>query len=254
MEFLPKEKWARILVLAAFVILLAVSVYLFFGRLLAILLPFVLAFILGRLLQSPLNKLNVRLKLPIKLLGFLLVTVVIFFIGFVVFLLANQLVAEVQRLFNKLSENSEAILSSGAELFSGLKNKFPFIYQYLDGDVINGTLTEVMKNTLSSLTSWLAAILTSFVKGLPDIGLFFVVFVIASYYFTMDHQRIVSSVKGLLPDKLKAPITSATSQCRFGLYQGIFRSAISYLCPAVCGFFGVGGKLCHHPCRDNLPA
>lgn len=206
MEYLPKQKWAKILVIAAFIILAGISVYLFFGRILSILLPFALAFLLGRVLQSPLNKLHKRIGLHEKLLGFILITIIIFFVGFVCFLLANQLVSEVQRLFEKLTISSESILSSAADILDKTGKRFPFIYEYLDGEVINGTLTEVLKNTLSALTSRLAAVLTAFVKALPDIGLFFVVFVIAAYYFTMDYDRIVTAAKDILPDRLKAPV------------------------------------------------
>lgn len=214
MSLLPKEKWAKILVISAFAILIGAAIYLFFGKLLSILLPFVLAFGIGRTLQSPIRKLRQRIKLPKAILGFLLVSIVIFFIGFVCFLFANQLVAEFQRLFEKLSRNSEGILSSVTSLLDETERKFPFIYEYLDRDVIKGSVTEVIKNSLTTLTSRLADALTAFVRGLPDIGLFFVVFVIASYYFTMDNDRISDNLSGLLPKKLKNKLSSTLKELR----------------------------------------
>ncbi len=214
MSFLPKEKWAKILVISAFTILAGAGIYLFFGKLLSILLPFVLAFGIGRMLQTPIQKLRERIKLPKAFLGFILVSVVIFFIGFVCFLFVNQLVAEFQRLFEKLSRNSEGILSSVAALLDETERKFPFIYEYLDRDVIKGSVTEVIKNTLTSLTSRLAEVLTAFVRGLPDIGLFFVVFVIASYYFTMDNDRISKALSDLMPKKLKNKLSTALKELR----------------------------------------
>lgn len=214
MSFLPKEKWAKILVTAAFAVLLGIGIYLFFGKILSILLPFAFAFGIGRMLQSPVQKLHGRIRLPKALLGFILVSVVIFFLGFVCFLFINQLVAESQRLFEKLSRNSEGILSSVAALLDETERKFPFIYEYLDRDVIKGSVTEVIKNILTSLTSRLAGALTAFVKGLPDIGLFFVVFVIASYYFTMDNDRISKAISDLLPKNLKNKLSFASKELR----------------------------------------
>lgn len=200
---LPEQRWARLLVLSAYILLAALVVFLFMGKLISLFLPFAFAFAVGYMLRSPTEKLHRRLGIPRKLVGLILVSVVIFFIGFVVFLLANQLVSEAQRLFERLSQSSGKILSDTAKLLDRLAEKFPFIYEHLDRDVINGSLTEVLKNFISSLSASLAQLLTAFVTGLPDIGLFFVVFVIASFYFAMDLEGITSTVSALIPHRMK---------------------------------------------------
>ena len=200
---LPEQRWARLLVLSAYILLAALVVFLFMGKLISLFLPFVFAFAVGYMLRSPTEKLHRRLGIPRKLVGLILVSVVIFFIGFVVFLLANQLVSEAQRLFERLSQSSGKILSDTAKLLDRLAEKFPFIYEHLDRDVINGSLTEVLKNFISSLSASLAQLLTAFVTGLPDIGLFFVVFVIASFYFAMDLEGITSTASALIPHRTK---------------------------------------------------
>ena len=214
MNALPKEKWAKILVISAFVILAGVGIYLFLRKILPLFLPFIIAFIIGRLMQSPINRLRKRLKWPVPCLGFILTAVIISFLGFVVFLLINQLIAEAQRLFERLSENSELILSSASAFLDEAGKKLPFIYDYMDRDVIYGTVSEVIKNTLTALTSQLAGILTAFVKGIPDIGLFFVVLVIASFYFAMDYNRIAATISSLLPHKMKGTLASAMSSLK----------------------------------------
>lgn len=214
MSLLPNEKWARILVVAAYTLLAGAAVYLFFGKVLSLFLPFGAAFLVGWLLRSPTDKLCQRFKAPKKLIGFILVLVVMFFIGFVAFLLANQLISEAQRLFEKLSENSGNILASVADALDRLGEKFPFIYDHLDRDVVNGTVTEVLKNLLTSLSGYIASGLTALVTRLPDIGLFFVVFVIASFYFTMDFDAVTSAVNKLLPQKMKNTLRSALERIR----------------------------------------
>lgn len=214
MGFLPKEKWAKVLVISAFVILAGTGIYIFFGKILSLFLPFIIAFLIGRLLQNPINRLRSRLKWPVPCLGFILTTVVIFFLGFVFFLLANQLIAEAQRLFDKLSENSEVILSSVSSFLDEAGKKLPFIYDYMDRDVIYGTVTEVIKNIITALTSQLAGILTAFVKGIPDIGLFFVVLVIASFYFSMDYKRISTSIASMLPKRMKSRVADAVDRLK----------------------------------------
>ncbi len=209
MGILPKEKWSRILVLSAYVLIVGAGIYLFFGKVISLLAPFLSAFFIGWLLFAPAEKLCRRTGIKRKLLSVFLVLTVIFFIGFIAFLLANQLISEAQRLFEKLSENSGNILSSAAELLDGLGNKFPFIYEHLDREVINGTVTEVIKNLITSLSSYLATILTGFVTRLPEICLFFVVFVIASFYFAIDFKNITASMARLIPHRFKSRAGSA---------------------------------------------
>ena len=116
MSILPKERWAKLLVLSAYILLAVLAVFLFMGRLFNLFMHFVFAFFVGWMLRSPTEKLHRRFGIPRKIVGFILVSVVIFFIGFVVFLLANQLISEAQRLFEKLSESSGKILSDAAKL------------------------------------------------------------------------------------------------------------------------------------------
>lgn len=197
---LPKEKWAKTLVISAYIILGGAVVYLFFGRLLSLLLPFIFALLVAAVIQGPAKSLCARTALPFKLCAVLLVLAVIFFLGFVVFLLGNQLISEAQRLFEGLSRNSEQILRSASELLNSMEQKMPFIYDHIDPQVVKGSVTEVLKNLISTLSSALASMLTAFVSSLPDIGLFFAVFVISCFYFAADFGTISRCLK-CLPQK-----------------------------------------------------
>ncbi len=211
MGILPTQKWARILIFSAYILITVIGIYFFFGKIISLLAPFLAAFFVGWLLCSPAEKLCSRTGLKRKILSFILVITVIFFIGFVAFLLANQLISEAQRLFERLSENSGNILSSAAELLDSIGKKFPFIYEHLDREVINGTVTEVLKNLITSLSTYLATALTAFVTKLPDICLFFVVFVIASFYFALDFKNITVTATRLIPSRFRSRASSALS-------------------------------------------
>ncbi|MBR4880625.1 MAG: sporulation integral membrane protein YtvI [Clostridia bacterium] len=209
MGILPTQKWSRILVISAYALIVGAGIYLFFGKILSLLAPFLAAFFIGWLLCTPAEKLYKRTGIKRKLLSVFLVLTVIFFIGFVAFLLANQLISEAQRLFEKLSENSGNILTTAAKLIDGIGAKFPFIYEHLDREVINGTVTEVIKNLITSLSAYLASTLTAFVTRLPDICLFFVVFVIASFYFAIDFKNITASITKCIPHRFKEKAATA---------------------------------------------
>lgn len=211
---LPKEKWLKILVTAAYIVIGAGALYLFLGKLLPLILPFLLAFVLGGMLRSPAKRLSQRLGLPRRVVGVILLAVVIFFLGFVIFLLANRFLSEAQRLFVGLGENSESIIAYVSRLLKLFEEKFPFVYEALDREVINGTVTEMLKGLLSALSAFIAELLASFVGGLPDIGLFFGVFVIASFYFAADFDRITEAIKNLPPKKYRERLCLGANHLR----------------------------------------
>ena len=223
MSLLPKEKWSRILVTSAYLILSGIGIYLFFGKLLSLLAPFLTAFLLGWVLYAPARKLERRTGINRKVLSFILVLTVISFVGFVLFLFANQLISEAQKLFEGLSANSGNILASAVTFLDSLGDRLPFIYEHLDREVINGTVTEVIKNLITSLSSYLAASLTLLVRRIPDISLFFVVFVIASFYFAIDYPRITESLKRMLPCRLREKTSTVTKKVK-GILAGYVKA------------------------------
>ncbi|MBQ4561706.1 MAG: sporulation integral membrane protein YtvI [Clostridia bacterium] len=223
MKLLPEEKWAKILVVSAYALIVGAVIHLFFGKILSLGAPFLAAFLLGVVLRRPSEKLHQRTGINKKILSFILVLTVILFIGFVAFLLANQLISESNKLFEKLSKNSENILSSAASLLDDLGKRFPFIYEYLDRDVINGTVTEVLKNLITSLSAYLASALTAVVTKLPDIALFFTVFVIASFYFSIDISNTILAIKKLIPTRLRSKTGSAINTVK-GIVSGYIKA------------------------------
>lgn len=199
---LPKEKWARGLIISAYLIIGAVALYFFFTKALSIILPFIFAWLLAFALQNPLECLVSRLKLPRKLLSIILTLVVILFFGFIVILLANQLLFEVQRIFGMLSENSDAIISSATELLENIGEKFPFIYDHISEDFVIGTATEILKNAVGTLTTQIASILASVIKIFPDLGLFCIAFIIAAFYICADFKKVNAALMCVIPDSL----------------------------------------------------
>ena len=67
---LPKEKYARNLVICAYILIITAILYLFFKYLLSPLIPFIIAWIGAMLLRPAIDKASRRTKLPRKLVAF----------------------------------------------------------------------------------------------------------------------------------------------------------------------------------------
>lgn len=199
MNALPNSVWARVLVISCYIIIGILSIYFLFSKLFAVTAPFIFALAIGRLLQNPISSLEKRLRLPRRLIGFVLTLILILFLGFVTVLISNQLISEAQNIFEILSKNSEKIINSVSSFLEDMGNRFPFIYERLDEEVVLGTVTEAIKNVISTLSAELAQLLTGIIKALPGIMLFFAVFVLACFYFSMDYYKIKEKVKEYLP-------------------------------------------------------
>lgn len=196
---LPKQKWAKILVAFCYTIIGILCLYLLFSKIFAIILPFVMALAVGRALQNPVEKLHQRLHLPSRLIGFVLTLTVILFFIFVFALITNQFISEAQGIFLHLSENADRIVQKVTGFFEGFTAELPFVFERLDRDVTVGAAGEAVNNIISNLTAGLAQLLTSAVKAIPGVILFLVVFIIASFYFSMDYCRIKEKIKKLIP-------------------------------------------------------
>ncbi|MBR5515236.1 MAG: sporulation integral membrane protein YtvI [Clostridia bacterium] len=199
MNILPQKLWSKILVSACYIIIGILSIYFLFSKIFSVIAPFIFALLLGRILQSPIDSLEKRLHLPRRLIGFTLTLILILFLGFVAVLVGNQLISEGNHIFEILSKNSEKIINTFSSFLEDLGKKFPFIYERLDREVVLGTASEAINNVISTLTAELARFLTATVKAVPGILLFFAVFVIASFYFSMDYCSIKEKIKGYLP-------------------------------------------------------
>lgn len=214
MNALPKTLWAKILVISCYIIISILTVYFLFSKLFAVIAPFLFALLIGRVLQNPITSLEKRLKLPRRLIGFILNFILMFFLGFVVFLVTNQLISEAQNIFEKLSKNSSKMIDTVSSLLQNVGERFPFIYERLDEEVLVGTATEALNNFISKASAELARILTNTVKAIPGTLLFFGVFVLASFYFSMDYCKIKGKLKAFLPASLQKTVADIKNTMR----------------------------------------
>lgn len=214
----PKTNWQK-LASMLFCLLFAILAILFVGKYLLIAtLPFLIAWGAALLLRPPAKWLAEKSRLPQKLCATALLLLVFFLIGLLLALTVNRLLAESGRLLERLSAESDRIgayVSALAERIRNLRETLPFLRDLSKteglealGGYLDSLLSETVKGLTSALTTKIPSLIGRFISELPSFLLFFIISVMASFYFTLDLDTVHHFLKSLLPNKVAARMPS----------------------------------------------
>ncbi len=179
-----------------------------------VLLPFLLAWVLSLLIAPLADAVSRATHLPRRLSAVLLLLLALaLLVGVIVFSL-NRLFREIEGLFRFWTEDPERLgntIQQIVDYFSELGEKIPFLsaldgvegLETIVGDV--GTLvSDFVKETVSEVTSRIPTLAFKVIAGTPGALLFLLVFLISSFYFSVDGDRIAGGIKAILPKRISA--------------------------------------------------
>lgn len=174
-----------------------------------VLLPFLLSWVLSLLIAPLAEALSRVTRIPKKLCAVLLLLLSLaLLVGVIIFSL-NRLFREIEGLFRFWTSDPEhlgKIIQQMVEYISEIGDKIPFLsaldgvegLETIVGDM--GTLvSDFVKNTVSEVTSRIPTLVGRAIAGTPSALLFLLVFLISSFYFCVDGDRIASGVHAFLP-------------------------------------------------------
>lgn len=196
-----------------FCLLFGVAAFFFVGKYLLIaVLPFLIAWGTALLLRPLIKWLSEKSGLPQKLCATVLLLSIFFLIGLLLTLTVNRLLFESGRLLERLSDESDRIgvyLSSLIERLQNLRETLPILRDLAKiegleplGDYLDSLLSESVKSLTSALTTKIPGLIGRFISALPSFLLFFVISVMASFYFTLDLDTVHTFLKSLLPERV----------------------------------------------------
>ncbi len=185
---------------------IALAVFIFFKYIFSLLLPFIIALGIAFVLNYPIQLLKKRTKLSSRVLSGILVTAVIFLLGFIIFLIVNRLITEIKEIVISLTENSDKYISDFFGLIDKITEKIPFIDAI--GADLTETVSEVVRSMLTEATSHLPRIVARVISMLPHILLFAVIIILASYYFSADYEGIKGHLLSFLPQGARDALRS----------------------------------------------
>lgn len=207
-----KIDWQKLAAML-FCALFAVGVILFIGKYLLIaILPFLIAWTTALLLRPLAKMISEKSGLSQKLCATVLLLLVFLLIGLLLVFTVSRLLSESGRLLERLSAESDKIgayLSSLAERLSNLGESIPILRELskikgleaLDG-YIDSLLSEIVRGLTSAITTRIPSLIGSFISALPSFLLFFIISVMAAFYFTLDLDTIHDFLSSFLPSRI----------------------------------------------------
>ena len=174
-----------------------------------VVLPFLIAWAVGLVIHPMAVKVSERLHLPRKLCAVVLMLLLLSLITLLIVLAADRLFYEIQRLLEWMERDGAVLgerLAAWIERMRQVIERIPLLnhLRRIEGleQLLNnaGTLvTDMIRGTLSELSTKIPEWIGAMVRAVPSVMIFWVVTLVACFYFSLDLEDIHRAMRGFLP-------------------------------------------------------
>jgi len=198
-----KINYKKIAKLIGYAALTVVAIYLAI-KLAVFYLPFLIAYIIYKIIKKPVTFLNAKLKIPKKLAVVFCMVIVVSVIGGIGYLFFSSLISEIIAL----SQESEHLLAATAGIKT-LISRFTSFYNSLELDPeILATIQSSFETTIQNISSKLGEFVETIISGtynvvrsLPQVLVYVIITFLATFFISSDTQFISESLEKHLPTK-----------------------------------------------------
>lgn len=180
---------------------------------LAVFLPFLIAWLMALVTNSISGTVCRRTGIPRKLCSAVVLVLLFLTIGSLLFWSVNRFISEIENFISRLTSDKESLSKSISGLmgsFDSLGSHIPLVREFKShehlsslGEQIDGMLSSFLKGLASDIGSALTAFASEAMRAFPSIILFVVISIIASFYFALDFEAVNRYILRLLPQKLR---------------------------------------------------
>ena len=190
------------------------AAWLFFHYILIWILPFVISFVIARLIRRPIVWLSRRFSLSQRLSALLCSLVLIFSVSGLLYLMIRRIIYEAGLLIAQLP----AVIARLPSLTAGLRGK---LAQFIIAAPVElqGFLTSSVDNFLergiaipTNLYSCVGTFISSAVLSLPKILLFLAALILGTYFIAADYEGVTGFLIRQLPAGWRDKLTKAKGQ------------------------------------------
>jgi len=177
-----------ILIIAGIIFLLRLSVYC---------IPFIIAFILSSLIEPLVSFLERKVKIPRKVGSVFSILLVLTILGTILGLIITRLIKEITNVYEQIN----VIFGSMQQFFETIIERVNRLYISLP-KTISDTLDQYFAEAANSAKEILKPLIekiTSFTLSLPQVLVFLVVTILATYFMTSDRNNINSFLDRQFP-------------------------------------------------------
>ena len=203
MENLPAKGYARVLVIAAYVLLGLGLGYVLLRYALEPLLPFLVAWGIAMAVRPAVRRICRRSRLPYKLVSFCAVLFVFLLILGLLAVLCGRILGEMRELSDDLMADAATAVGELFDWLQQLTEKLPFLDRVEDpqtAEQLRRTMVSFMENTVSRFSAGIPTAIMGFLSALPGILIFAVVMIVATFYLGNDVSAVNAFIARQLPE------------------------------------------------------
>lgn len=196
--------WNRYAAMIICIAAVALALYLGVKHLLKYALPFIVAVLISTIATGASARLKRHTSLSIKTLKVAVLLFLLASVSGILYFSAHRLTAELGRLADGLSRGEGVIYEAMEEAVGAIEricNRLASLLPMLgEGEVgvpserLNELADSIISSVLTSASSAIPGILSSIISSMPSLFLGLAVTVIASFYLTLDGERIKSTI------------------------------------------------------------
>jgi len=203
------EKYIKYAVTAVII----VAVILLLPIVFKLFLPFILAFAIATPCQKIINLLNRRFKIHRGLLSAFMVTAIVALFSWILILIFSQLFGQLKSLIENLPDTAQLIKDSFANITKSYNDFMISFSPRLKGmiDSFVDTISDSMLDAITPITNGAFSVAKRFAVSLPDIVVFFFMFLLSTFFITKDYRLIINFFNENCPEKIRKMLQSFKS-------------------------------------------
>lgn len=237
------KKTYRILIVCLLTSLCVAFLFLGLPQLVLLLLPFLLAWLLAKIIAWPVNFLYEKAHFPRKLASILCMFTAVGAIGYILSRFFGRIFAEL----NDVIQNSDILLEKISSKYTVFRDTFAARFglsDFLDRMFAGSgeKLTEyITSNAMSAFKGAYAM-----VRGVPNAIIFCIVLLLATYFISSDYQKIAAGMRRVMPKSIM-DFTSMCTKNMFSALGAYIKAQLLLMCitffETTLGFLIIGGSV-----------
>ncbi len=200
----PLEQHFRFIFLLFYIILGIAATYLFFTKLLGLILPFLLAALFAWIAEPLVKFLNRKLRVPRKLSSVISILIVISMIILLFWLIGKRLIIEI----SSLAEYIPYLMDHLPETIQTAEEKLHLLNRYVSNfgfdielEHLIAKILENLSGILTSFTTMAGSFAYQIVKRLPSLLIGILVCLVSTYFMSSDKEKILGFLNRQVTEK-----------------------------------------------------
>jgi len=209
-------------------------------------LPFIIAFLLAKLIEPLVSFLNTRLKIPKKLSTAILVILVVSGLIWLAVALGSRIIEEITYLVSHADDVSvqfTAALGNIRNFISGFLGE-----KFVENFGIHIDYAEIGESISEYINSYIGPAIekvVSIAKRLPNILVFTIALILGTFFISSDSEHIAEALHKLVPQKVRehfSQIKKDMSKAFFGYIRAQLLLMVITFFECTVGFLVIGGS------------